>query len=336
MALDPMAEILRKSQAVELAPNDITKQGLLDALADASKAAMLEDGKPFDYHFLALHITELSNFMSQYDKDLAGLLTELYDCGPANHEKKRSGAGKMLAFPGISMIVGTATKNLGSTISEDLWGSGFMARVIMVFSTQEIIPRNMFEVTHTDDAIRDELVLGLKRIGELKGPMLWTPKTQERALVFRLTAKAEGPLHNRLENYSTRRWMHYTKLCMIAALSDERMTIDDEDCSIALRWLHDAEHDMVEVFKDMVQHTDGAVYEEFRMHFFVGYMTSRKPVPHSEMVKWLANRVSSYTIQRMIEIAVSADFFRRVAGTSGDDSLYIPQQPAASIPKGVL
>ena len=115
-AINPMSEMLRKSQAVGLAPTDMTKQGLLDALVGFSKGAVI-DGLPFDYHFMSICISELSNFMSQYDAALAGLLTDLFDCPPINEEKKRSGAGKTIPFPGISFIIGTATENLGNTIS---------------------------------------------------------------------------------------------------------------------------------------------------------------------------------------------------------------------------
>ena len=333
-----MANIIRKSQAVTLAPNDITKQGLLDCLSEAAKGVLMEDGKPFDYHFLAIHISELANFMSKYDIELAGLLTDLYDCGPFNDEKKRSGAGKMIPFPGLSMIVGTATKNLGATISEEMWGSGFMARVLMVFSSHKVLPDDIFEAPNKDDALEESITNSLRRIGEFRGPMIWTGEARRILNDFMKSAAQGGPLHVKLENYATRRWLQFAKLCMVAALSHERMGILEEDCHTALSWLQRAEADMVEIFKDMTNHTDGAIYEESRMHFFGTYMITRKPVAHSEIVQWLAKRVSVHSVPRMIDILLSADYFKRVAGTSGDDALYIPQPPHGDKggPRGVI
>ena len=67
-----MTKILRGvPERCGIAPNDMTKQGLLDALVANSKGAVY-NGRPFDYHFLAICVRELSNFMSDYDKQMAG------------------------------------------------------------------------------------------------------------------------------------------------------------------------------------------------------------------------------------------------------------------------
>lgn len=323
-ALAPMSQFLRKSTAVTLAPTDMSKQGLLDALAEAARGALI-DGRPFDYHFMALHISELSNFMSKYDAELAGLLTDLFDCPPFSEEKKRSGAGKFINNPGLSFIIGTATKNLGSTITDDMWGSGFMARVVLVFSAEDVKTGDIFEPLPLNEALGDQIVDGLRRIGEMKGPMGWEREARDLLLHFKDHQKVGAPLHNRLENYVTRRWMHLCKLCMIAALSDERTIVYPEDFHLAKSWLLEAEHFMPEIFKDMVHHEDGQIYEEMRSQFFALYMRSPDPVPAQHLYQFLAKRVGNHSVERMIQIAVAADYFRRVAGTEGNDALYIPQ-----------
>ncbi len=327
VSLSPMAEILRKSQAVTLAPNDITKQGLLDCLNEAIRGALL-DGKPFDYHFLALHVSELSNFMSQYDHALAGLLTDLFDCPPSNDEHKRGhDKGKFIPFPGISMIVGTATQNLGNTIATEMWGSGFMARVIMVHSAEEIIPEDMFAVPEDMSSLKDEMIGGLALVGKFVGEMLWTPPAQAMMNEFRHHQGDGAPLHNRLTHYTRRRALHLAKLCMIAALSDERMVVDADDFELAFAWLSAAEAEMTEVFKDMASHEDGQIHEELRNFMYNLSVKANKPIPASLIYSWLAKRVASHNVKRVLEVAVAADYFRRVAGTEGDDAEYLPQGP---------
>jgi len=334
VALNPVGEMLRKAQSVTLAPNDITKQGLLDTLYGAARAALI-DGRPFDYHFLALHIAELSNFMSQYDAALAGLLTELFDCPPFNEEVKRGhDKGKFIPFPGISMIVGTATQNLGSTISDEMWGSGFMARVIMVYSADEIIPRDMFAEVPMDDGVAQELECALRRIGEMKGAMAWEEPARLALHSFRVNQKDGAPLHNRLTHYVTRRWLHLAKLCMIAALADERMVVGLEDFNTAVTWLSAAERDMPEIFKDMQTHEDGQIYEEFRSAMFQLHFNSQAaPIHISAMYKWLSTRAATHNIDRIIAISLAADLFRRVAG---EDDLYMPQMPKGGKNLGVF
>jgi hypothetical protein len=336
-ALEPMAELLRKSGAVTIAPNDISKQGLLDALANASKGALL-DGRPFDYHFLALSIRELANFMSKYDMELTGLLTDLFDCPAVNEEVKRTHEkGKLIASPGISFIMGTATQNLGATISTEMWGSGFMARVIMVYSADEIIPDDMFQAIPVDDKVAEELVTGLRRVGEMKGPMSWDPEAQKLLHAFRLHQKDGAPIHNRLTHYVTRRWLHLGKLCMIAALSDERQHVDAEDYHTALEWLKCAEEEMPEIFKDMVSHEDGQIHEELRSYLMLLYQKSnRTPIHASVIYKFLLPRVASHSIPRIIEVTIAADYIRRVGGTEGDDAEYIPQNPLGGATPGAI
>jgi len=328
--------MLRKAQSVTLAPNDITKQGLLDTLYEAARAALI-DGRPFDYHFLALHIAELSNFMSQYDAALAGLLTELFDCPPFNEEVKRGhDKGKFIPFPGISMIVGTATQNLGATISDEMWGSGFMARVIMVYSADEVIPLDMFAPVPVNDVIAAELEVALRRVGEMKGEMTWEAPARAALNTFRINQKDGAPLHNRLTHYVTRRWLHLAKLCMIAALADERMVVREADFLLAYSWLLAAEHDMPEIFKDMQTHEDGQIYEEFRSAMFqLHFNNGRGPAPiHiSAMYKWLSTRAATHNIDRIIAISMAADLFRRVAG---EDDLYMPQGPKGGKNLGVF
>jgi len=323
-AIEPISELLRKSGSVTVAPNDLSKQALLDALNEAAKGVLL-NGRPFDYHFLTLSIRELANFMSKYDFELTGLLTDLFDCPAVNEEKKRThNKGEAIVAPGISFIMGTATHNLGHTISNEMWGSGFMARVIMVYSADEIIPVNMFDEIPVDDKVQEELLVGLRRLGERVGPMIWTPEAQRLLHDFRLNQKNGAPLHNRLTHYVTRRWLHLGKLCMIAALSDERPDVQEEDFHTALSWLKCAEREMPEIFKDMVSHEDGQIHEELRNHCWLLHVKSKKPVHISVLYEFLHSRVASHSIERIVQVAIAADFFRRVAGTEGNDAEFIP------------
>lgn len=328
VAIDPVTYLLRKSGAASIAPTDVTKQSLLDSLALTTKAVTSADGHMFDYHFLALCITELSSFMGKYDTELAGLLTLLFDCPDMSEEKKRShDKGKSIPFPGLSFIIGTATKNLGATLTDELWGSGFMARVILVYSAEVMMPPSadaMFDAPVRRDIIGEEIVERFKTLGKFVGQVNWTQPAREALWAFRVTQSDGAPIHNRLENYVTRRWLHLAKLCMIHALAHERMDILLVDVESALSWLEEAEALMPEIFKDMVGHEDGQIFEELRAALFQLHMKSTKPLPVAWIYKFLAQRVSTHSVPRIIEVAEAAEYIVRVAGTSGEDALYLP------------
>lgn len=329
-AINPMSTLLRKSGATILAPNDITKQGLLDCLAESGRGAVV-DGKPFDFHYSTVIVRELANFMSKYDLELTGILTDLYDCPAANEEKKRSHLkGKMLPFPGLNLLVGTATENLGSTIAPEMWGSGFMARVIIVYNAELIVPKDMFAVDDMDESKAQHIIACLSEVGKMSGPMHWLAPARAMMQTLRENPAEGAPLHNRLAHYVTRRWLHLAKLCMVAALSRGSMTVEARDFDLAYLWLTDCEAFMPEVFKDMIQHQDGQIYHDLRMHFFNLHMRSnRKAIPSSLIYEWLSKRAPSYAVERMVAVAESADFLRRVAGTgqNGTEALYIPTTP---------
>lgn len=335
VALHGTLPLLLKSRAVLVAPNDVTKQGLLDALLNAPRTFTTE-GRLATFHYLTLSISELSNFMANYDIDLAGILTDLYDCPPVNEEWKRShGEAKLINNPGLSFIIGTATQNLGNTISPEMWGSGFMARIIIIFSSDEVIPGDMFAEV-AESAVSDaELIDGLKRISALTGQFDWHPEAQIMLNAFRLRSRGEDSIHNRLAHYHTRRWFHLGKLAMTAALSDFTLTLTPTHMELALGWLAEAELAMPEVFKDMISHEDGAIYEELHRAFFTWQMRSRKPVLHSMLVNWLRKRVASHQVERIIQIACSADLFRRTSGTTGDDSEYKVMAPDGHKPGAI-
>lgn len=330
MAIKPTVDVLRKSAACALAPNDVSSASFLDTLK-ASARAFTYQNQPNDYHYMAVVVLELSNFMSDYDKKLAGLLTHLWDCPPDNNEEKRSGQGSgLIVFPGVSMLCGTATENLGATIHGDLWGSGFMARVIMVFSAEERIPRDMFETIPRNDALLGDIVAGLKKVAALKGPMHWTPEARTLINHFRHNAKDGAPTHNKLSHYVTRRWVHLTKLIMVSALSDLRMEVRDTDFHRARAWLLTAEADMPEIFKDMISHSDGEVYLELKSTLVTAYMKqNRKPLPNSWLFQFFSTKTAAHNVERMIKVAEGADIIRRVAGTTGDDALWVPGDPNA-------
>lgn len=325
-----MSVLLRKSQTVPLAPNDMTKQGLLDCLANASRGGVDASGRPFDYHYMDIIVSEMSNFMSQYDKELAGVLTDLFDNPPVNEEQKR-GLGKeskLIPFPGLSMLLGTATENLGATVTTEMWGSGFMARVILVYSCEEVLVEDLFQETPFAEAIGESIILSLRKINSFSGPMAWTEEAAEALRDFYRNAKKTAPLHHRLANYTTRRWLHLAKLVMIAALSEERMEVTVADFLQGLSWLTLAENEMPEIFKDMQQHEDGKIYEDLRRDLVHIHMKGKRNIHVSVLARWLSTRVAAHSVPRMLEVAEQAGYIIRVAGTSGPDAEYIPQMNA--------
>jgi hypothetical protein len=327
-AIVPMMETLRKSDTARLSPNDVTKQSLLDALIDAKEVVTLtgKNGVPMlmDYHYMAIAIRELSNFMSQYDGALAGILTDIFDNPQVNDEKKRTNkSAGVIVRPSLSLIAGTATKNLGATIGADLWGQGFMSRVLLVYSADQ--PEiDWFSDDEPRTDIDPALVEGLGQIGDLKGRMSWSMDAKRAMREWKLAKFEPVPRHSKLVEYNARRFLHVTKLCMVSALSDKRMEIEGKDVLRARTWLETAERAMPEIFKEMVVHPDGEVLKELHMAMWAYYSMRKQPISATWMSNFLYTKVASRDIIRLIEAGEAAGLYDRMAGTSGNDALFKP------------
>lgn len=333
-AMSPVAEHLRKSDTVRLAPNDVSKQGLLDKLSKATQVVNRHvngELRVEEYHYLAIFIRELSNFMSQYDAPLAGILTDLYDNPPVNDETKRGNGDTVIVRPSISMLAATATKNLGATISGDLWGQGFMSRIIMVYSGDK--PRVKF--FQKNGVKRDEycpaIVDGLAKVGAMRGEMFWAQDAGDAFNTWIEEGMRPAPTHSKLGEYNGRRYMHVAKLAIVSALNDLRMEITLGDFLRAREWLVSAERDMPEIFKEMAVHSDGEVIRELHMHLWSIYARTKKPLDRALLVSFLSNKVASREIPRLIEAMEGGALIDRMAGTDGLTAKYIPKLLTAEI-----
>lgn len=339
-AIVPAGETLRKSETAKISPNDMSKQSLLDMLAKSADAVTFDDPPVvYDYHYMAIVIRELSNFMAQHDVQLAGILTDLFDNPPVNAESKRSGAGSVIVRPSISFIAGTATKNLGATIGNALWGQGFMSRIIMVYSADQP-PMVLFEEGGKKrEETNPELVSLLNRIGMMKGRMIWEKEAQEAFVAWykhgpsRPDSCLPKPQHPKLQEYNARRFLHVTKLTMISALSDCRLQILKEDFERAKFWLEEAEAAMPEIFKEMTIHSDGEVLREMHMYLWGIYAAKKRAIPVMIIFNYLKDKVASREVPRLIETAENSGMIERKAGTHGAEAQYIPKATYGDIPE---
>lgn len=331
VSMAPIIDLLINSGACLIGPNDITKQGLLDSLYNTGGRTVLIDNNVMDYHFLSLHITEIANFMSKYDPGLAGLCTELWDCPPFNDEAKRHKLGKVIPYPGITLLMAAATGSLGSTIPNEAWDSGFMARVVLVYADQKVKPPSLFDVPVTNEDLKAKIIGRFKLLGEFKGPMTWTGPAKE-GLEWFAQNLPNAPTHSRLLHYNARRHRHLCKLMMISSLSEERMMVTDVDFHTAMEWLKVTEANMNNVFINMVNHEDGKALDEIAHQVRVLYNRKNVGVPErekegvkvDELKRILSRNVHHRFITSFLDTAVDAGYISRVAGTSGETAEYTP------------
>jgi hypothetical protein len=141
------------------------------------------------------------------------------------------------------------------------------------------------------------------------------------------------PEHSKLIHYNSRRTAHLIKLCMVASADRSNdLRISLEDYQRAHNWLLEVEAVMVDIFKSMAQGGDSRAIEDTWHFIWAAYSKGKKPISSHIIVRFLAERVPSYNVPRVIETMVSANFIRVVARDVMGNPLYEPTPKSTNQP----
>lgn len=305
----------RQTRELKVAPHDVTKAAFIDSLKNAGRRIIKSETAIVEYHSLLVAADELGVFLPAYDLDFLSSLNRIYD-NPDVHQQNRRGFGDEqidIINPQLTILGGTQPAYLAHLLPEAAWGQGFMSRMVMIYSAHQVKIRLFGTIFRS--MLPPELLLGMKAMLRLYGPMLVEPDAEEAIESWYGTGMEPIPQHSRLEHYNQRRVIHVLKLSMIAAVSAGRMSITLTDFNRARDWLIQAEAIMPDIFREMIQRSDSQVIQE--LHFFAWemYVKNKKPIHANRLVHFLQNRVPSEKVMRVLDIAERAGFFERDAGT---------------------
>src|SRR4051812_23155303 len=131
----------RAIEELHVAPNSITKAGLVDALAEAERKIVRMDKTPpyYEFHSLLIPSREFGVLVPSYEQDFMNHMNDLYDCGPVFEERRRSNKDNpKIINPQLNMIGGTTPSFLQGFLPEGAWDQGFMSRMLLIYSGQVI------------------------------------------------------------------------------------------------------------------------------------------------------------------------------------------------------
>lgn len=322
-----------------LAPTDVTKASLYDWLSSKKarrpgpdpEAAHLGIQEDFHYHSAFLAVTELGDFVREHDSQLLNSLHSLYDCVPFVEEERRYRADNPIKIqrPQVSLLGGTTPAYIARTFPSSAWDEGFMARTILIYSSEKIEP-DLFGDEHDnlDPLLARELVEDLRAIGKMCGRMEFDTHTKTAMVKWQKGGYQPRPAHIRLEHYNTRRMRHAIKLSIIAAANRSNgNTIVLEDFQEALAWMIEAEEQMPKIFLDMVGKSDSQVLNEL-YHFVKGFyehpLTKNQPMRHGMVINFLRNKVPAYAVEGVLKIALEAELLVKCLTKDVNDVRYKP------------
>jgi hypothetical protein len=332
VALDPLRDLWRGTKKLYVAPNSTTKASLLDQIEKAKRALPLNGGKElFECHSLAVGASEFGVFIPAYDNEFLSVLNDIYDNPPVFQETRRVAKSVDIPFPQLNIIAGVQPGYLANILPEEAWTMGFMSRMLMIYSEtgpQVELQLDAAEPSQEELAarqrVRSALQGDMNMVCELMGPVSWEPEAARELSAWHRQGMPPAPEHSKLEHYIRRRVLFAVKLCIVSAASRGELIIRLGDLTRVKDWLLEAESLMPDVFRAMVQRSDGQVIQDLHYYMWKIWLPKKKPCHESMLYHFLKTRVPSEKIPRIIETAVRSRTIQELGDGPGG-KLYIPR-----------
>lgn len=176
---------------------------------------------------------EFNTFMPRGDLDFLGDLGELWDWDdPANFWKFRLKNSKQVHIfqPTISILGGNTHAGFQEMFPPEAIGQGFLSRLILVYSDPS--GKKITFPPEPPPALRAEMLKTFAQIKEkVVGSAIKTTDAHNALdTIYRTWAELED---QRFKHYSTRRFTHLLKLCLICCAARVSNKIDMQDVMLA-------------------------------------------------------------------------------------------------------
>lgn len=298
-----IGDLWRRLPDHHVAPNSLTAASLIDSLALANRSIVRPTSFPAHIQFntLLLPVNELGVFLPEYDGRLLNTLTDIWD-GKQYEERRRTNKTHLkLERPQIHLLAATTPSYLNTVMPSGAWEQGFMARVILIFSAENILV-NPFGQASVDSKLYHLLQQDLKAISNMYGELDFTEEARDNLVNWHMSGGPPAPVHPRLQNYSARRTSHLSKLCIISAIDRGALQIELIDFQRALNWLLEAEVYMPDIFRAMGSGGEVRVIDETWFYVHQEFLRKGTPIQEQHIVAFISQRVPAHSVLRTLEV----------------------------------
>lgn len=323
-AINNVSELWYATKKFKIAPDNVTKASLIDALDAADGKRIAPGGALIEYHSLLTASSEFGVLVPAHDLEFLSVLNHIYD-NPRTYRENRRSLNKNIEIvnPQLNIIAGTQPGFLASLLPEEAWSMGFTSRIIMVYSA---VPTtvSLFQKQEPRDHMFKALCEGLKGFADIMGEAQWEPDAQVELERWAQSGCEPVPQHSKLQHYTGRRILHCLKLSLISAISRAgTTTITLWDVNRARDWLLHAEILMPDIFRDMSLKSDSQVILELHWFMWQIWIKSRQPIHEGRAIHYLQQRLPAEKIERVLDIAVKSGILRKQDTAVGPS--YIPR-----------
>jgi hypothetical protein len=193
---------------MEMKPYDDADYG-----SEADLEALVLD-KPSEVYAVA---GEFTDFVGQGGMEFMTMLTNLWDNLPEYKHPKIHGKSIVVEKPTVNIFGGNTVQGLALAIPPEALGNGFLSRVIFIHS--EPTGTKIAFPPPVDQNKKEKIVTHLATIREVyKGELSYSPEAM--LLLDKIYNHSVEVDDVRFKHYSTRRFIHLLKLCIVLSAMD--------------------------------------------------------------------------------------------------------------------
>jgi hypothetical protein len=324
-----MIEIWQAIEGLHIAPDNVSRASLSDALADAKRRIVRPHAIPpiVEYHSMQILSSELSELIPVFEPGLMSILQKLYDREPFHSERKRGKDLKInIPHPQASLFAATTPSFLLGMMPEAAWDQGLISRSILVYSGETLL-RDLFAEPAGRSSLFDDLRHDISIIGsdDNYGKIQWESEAMRLMQSWYERKDESQLLHTKLTHYNTRRHAHLLKLCMNIAQAKNRdnfiITVEDFQRSAGL--LIEAEQYMPDIFKSAGSGGDSKSIDETWYFVWERYGKEKKPIQEFRIRRYLSERAPAHSVDRIIKLMAESHILIQV-GTDDLGNLWKP------------
>jgi hypothetical protein len=302
-----------------LSPDALTREKLIDNLAQATKTVTLPTG--FEMHTAyACFLDELSTFIRANDIDFMTLLTALFDC-PKVWTYDTLGRGQT-RFENLFLTLcgGITPKSIQRNWGEGAIGMGFTARLNMIYS-EEAKPLDLFGMKQEVDL--STLQFDLQTIHALNGRISVTKEAAKELQTWVSGGMPPIPADSRFAEYNPRRSIHWLKLCIVYSVAESNeLVITSEHVARAKQTLLEYEEVLPLAFEHMGQNPLLHAINSVHTWLKIEYGVAKQPIIEARVRRRLLQDVPPQYLESALKELVESGMATTTALTKGKG--YIP------------
>lgn len=257
---------------------ELEKAGTMELLLASSMGAV--DGAPRETFIVA---DEFNDFMRTGDLEFHSMLGTLWDWDDESlsyEQRLKNSRSVKIYQPTISLLGGNTHAGFNEMFPPQALGQGFISRMLLIFSEKS---GKLFAFPEPPpDHLMQSIVRYLQTMrSKITGAMTFEANAR---YALETLYRSYAPMDDvRFASYSTRRYTHLLKLCILQAACRLSTTIELEDVVMANTVLSYAEHFMPRALGEFGKARNADVQQAILT--YLEQHSTKGPVPHTALWK---------------------------------------------------